>query len=368
MRGGENIQFIKLSPSRIMTSSEIKRTKSIAATRSLVIYHFFEADWMYVKNLAHFFLFGYSRDADFLIVIAGECSIDLPQQPNIQYLHTKNQNNDFGGYCEAIRHLGESVRDYDYVHFVNCSVRGPFLAQLCDKEWRSIFREKLTSGVGLVGTTINILSSDSDCIADYGGKYGHRERLSHVQTMAYAMPKATLDFLCDQHFYSNDVALSKGDVVRDYEIRLSQLVLENGWNIRCLLPEYENIDFRKPHRDINPRSAQGDPNLRHCYFGRTPHPYETLFIKTNRRLFSEPYLDRLAFSQLCRSDASAIWKDNRLICDYVAHLDASSRSTESVEFAEIMVPDLCQWLEEMMVQLPETRQQVKSLVARYPSG
>jgi hypothetical protein len=38
--------------------------------------------------------------------------------------------------------------------------------------------------------------------------------------------------------------------------------------------------------------------MQSCYFGRTLHPYEAVFIKTNRSLHPNPYLIRLAYSQL----------------------------------------------------------------------
>ena len=38
--------------------------------------------------------------------------------------------------------------------------------------------------------------------------------------------------------------------------------------------------------------------MQSCYFGRTLHPYEAVFIKTNRGLHPNAYLLRLAYSQL----------------------------------------------------------------------
>jgi hypothetical protein len=352
----------------IQSSDSIKRAKSAAAQRSLVIYHFFEHDAIYAKNLAHFLLFGYRRDVDFLIVIAGETSLSLPDQPNIFYLRTKNQNNDFGGYCEAIRHLGNRALQYDFIYFVNSSVRGPFLSAFASANWLEAFRGKLTPDVGLVGTTINILPHESPISQGYQRKYGGAGPFSHVQTMAYAMPGATLRFLLEQQFYSANTALEKLEVIRDYELRLSQLVLSQGLNISCFLPEYNGIDFRKLHKNINPIAASGDPSFSHTYFGRTAHPLETLFVKTNRGLFTEPYLDRLAFSQLCHADSSMLWQDSALVLDYVAQLGAASRSMDLVQIADFhpSIEHVMNWLEGMLVQYPAMRSQVAQLLERYP--
>jgi hypothetical protein len=350
------------------SSDSIRRAKSPAAQQSLVIYHFFEHDAIYAKNLAHFLLFGYRRDADFLIVIAGETSLSLPDRPNIEYLRTRNQNNDFGGYCEAMRHLGNRALQYDVIYFVNSSVRGPFLSAFASGNWLEAFRVKLTPDVGLVGTTINILPDESLVSQGYQRKYGGEAPFSHVQTMAYAMPGATLRFLLDQQFYSADIALEKFEVIENYELRLSQLILSNGMNIACFLPEYNGIDFREPHKNINPTAASGDPAFSYTYFGRTAHPLETLFVKTNRGLFTEPYLDRLAFSLLCHADSSMLWQDSTLVVDYVAQLEAASRSTNLVQIADVHlhVEEVLGWVEATFAQYPTVRSRVAQLLERYP--
>ena len=137
---------------------------------------------------------------------------------------------------------------------------------------------KLRDDVGLVGTSINILPEGSYHAENYKRKYGGTEPYSHVQSMAYAMPRRTLEFLVEQGFYADIEARSKPAIIEDYELRLSQLILANGWNIASLLPEYANIDFRKPHDNINPSATAGDLNVPMSYFGRTAHPFELMFL------------------------------------------------------------------------------------------
>ena len=71
----------------------------------LVLYHYYEKEQSYIDNFAHFLRFGYDSSLDYLIVIAGECSVDLPSLDNVQYLFTENKNFDYGGYCSAIQTL-----------------------------------------------------------------------------------------------------------------------------------------------------------------------------------------------------------------------------------------------------------------------
>jgi hypothetical protein len=338
-----------------------------APARSLVVYHFFEKDPIYIRNFAHFLLFGYTEQSDFLIVIAGDHTIDLPRRNNVRYLFTENKNNDYGGYCEAMQVFGDEILAYDYVYFVNSSVRGPFLPPICNQHWQDIFKSKLSEDVGLVGTTINILSSRSYHSERFKRKYGGTEPFSHVQTMAYAMTRRTLTFLCEQGFYTASDVLSKEEVIDEYELRLSQLILRNGWNITSLLPEYADLDYREPHRNINPSASSGDPNDPLCYFGRSPHPFEVMFAKANRNIFSEEYLIRLAYSGFCKNRPNLQWENDTIIRDYASTLESVGRSTDLVPFADsrsTTTDQILRWVEVMLRQEPGMRPKIEGVLKR----
>ena len=68
----------------------------------LVIYHYYEKDQSYIDNFLHFIQFAYRPELNYLIVIAGIASIELPQASNITYFYAKNQNFDYGGYARPI--------------------------------------------------------------------------------------------------------------------------------------------------------------------------------------------------------------------------------------------------------------------------
>jgi hypothetical protein len=112
------------------------------------------------------------------------------------------------------------------------------------------------------------------------------------------MRQSTLKMLINSGFYDENKVLSKSEVILKYEIQLSQLVKKNGLNISSFLPEYSQVNYLQAHDDINPASSDGDPSMQRCYFGRTLHPYEAIFIKTNRGLHPNAYLLRLAYSGL----------------------------------------------------------------------
>jgi hypothetical protein len=272
-------------------------------SKSLIIFHYFEKDASYRDNFLHFLAYGYSSDNDYIFIISGSHTLDLPIAENISYLFTENHNNDFGGYCHLINN-GVNISKYDFFFFVNSSVRGPFLLFREHKHWTEYFIEQLDPEVGIVGSTINIHSSSSPYSEAYFKKYGGIGLCSHVQTTSYLLPRKSLLFLIDQGFYALQGILNKDEIILEYELKLSQLLKERGWNLKSLLPEYNQIDFRKKHFDVNPTSFYGDLLFKSRYFGRTVHPYEVIFIKTNRDLYSSAYLDRLTYSISCSNQLS----------------------------------------------------------------
>ncbi|MEK0428395.1 MAG: hypothetical protein RL001_922 [Pseudomonadota bacterium] len=246
--------------------------------------------------------------------------MELPQAENIAYVFTENKNNDFGGYCAVINDAGWR-EDYDYYVFVNSSVRGPFLLSSDRHErWVDRFTAPLSEDVGLVGSTINILSPRSSISKLYSSLFGDAPSYSHVQTTVYGMTPAVLRHLVSIGFYAENECLPKDNVICRYELKLSQEILRAGRNLKCQLPEYNTVDYRAKHTDINPTSWYGDPALKNAYFGRTIHPYEAIFIKTNRGLFKETYLDRLAASMRIGPNLEGAALQSRELMRYRARL------------------------------------------------
>ncbi len=302
--------------------------------KTLVIYHYYEKDCTYIENFFHFLRFGYSSANHYIVVISGEYSIALPTLTNLTYLFAENKNNDYGGHSFAVKTVA-NLESYDFFIFINSSVRGPYLPSYVSENWTNCFTQFLKGDVGLVGSAINILPATTLLSNLYQEKYGGHCPFSHVQTMAYGMPKKTLRYLLENEFYDIDRRLAKDEVIRDYEIRLSQEVIAAGWNLKCLLPEYNSIDYRKLHADINRTSDKGDATCSFSYFGRTAHPYETMFVKTNRELFTEQYLNRLAYSLLSNIPPPDELNDN---FSYLRYLDKLNLATTATDRIRLVVP------------------------------
>lgn len=250
-----------------------------------VFFHYFEANEIYKENLIFFLSTAYRTDIDFFIIISGESTILFPTINNVKYIHTENKNNDFGGYAFALGKLKDTC-SYDYYIFINSSVRGPFLKPNYKGNWTDLFVTKFSDDVHLVGSSINVIPSKSTHFQNFGKIFNYDKPYSHIQTTAYALSRAAINHLLSIGFYSENDYLSKDDVICKYEIRLSQEIKRNGWNFKCFLSKYNSIDYRENHTDPNKSSVNGDPLYLGAYFGRTARPYELVFVKTNRNLFT----------------------------------------------------------------------------------
>jgi hypothetical protein len=100
----------------------------------------------------------------------------------------------------------------------------------------------------------------------------------------FAMTQECLKFLISSKLFENNDYKNYVEFIAIKEILMSQLVLKNNWNISCIIPEYQNIDYRTLKNDVNFTSINGDPNFTNACFGRTIHPYESIFIKINRNI------------------------------------------------------------------------------------
>lgn len=309
--------------------------------QALVLYHYYEKDQSYIDNFAHFLRFGYNSSLDYLIIIAGEFSVDLPSLDNVQYLLTENKNFDYGGYCEAIQTL-DLWKQYDFYLFINSSVRGPFLPACCNQNWTNLFLDQLSDEIGIIGSAISITPSSHSISKMYHEKYGKLERnnhlLGHVQTTCYALSREVLGQLIKLGFYGENKDLNKDEAVRDYEIRLSQSILDMGLNLRCMLPEYNQVDYRKALVDINPASREGDSGFEHSYFGRSAHPYESIFIKTSRATYSEESLMRFAYSMATQSKLCCGLEGREFMQSFIERMQ--SCATRPIEGSVIQRKDL----------------------------
>jgi len=192
-------------------------------TKTAVLYVFHELNER-VKHFVRSCTFE-SDDVDFYI-IANNLSTKFELPLHIKTMNRPNIGYDFGGWSECL--LKDNMyKNYDNFIFANSSIIGPFLSQ---GRWTDIYINGLKDNVKLFGSTINTI--------------GNPLEKSHVQSYIFSMDRETLEYLiaCDIFSITN-YAGSYADAITKKEILMSRKIIENGWNIGCLMRYYENVDF-----------------------------------------------------------------------------------------------------------------------------
>lgn len=277
-----------------------------------VFYHFFEKDKIYKQNLIFFLSTAYSKDIDFYILCSSAIDFEIPHLDNISVINTPNKNFDFGAFSNFINQY--LIREYNFYFFINSSVRGPFINQNNNSFWTDCFMRHIADDVHLVGSTIAIPEKNTPEVERFKGLFPNlNNRCSHVQSMAFCLSSTGYNHLMNLGFFDETEDKNKLDIICNYELRLSAEMIKNNWNIKCLLPEYNEIDYRK-YEDSNMASILGDhdgPIDKGTYFGRTVSPYETIFAKINRGALSEIDLASYTFTMLTSSSARELndWKE-----------------------------------------------------------
>ena len=268
----------------------------------LCLYHFFDGGIESRKNLAHFLAFGMHDDLDIHLLISGEASPELLEVENVTTHTFANFNLDFGAISSFLNSFNVNLDQYSAAIVVNSSARGPFCSAHQVRPWFTALTDKLSASVAIVGATISELPSGNIWEGGYEQRYGKKKHLAHAQTYCFAISIQYLTALVGHGFFNSGDQKTKLEVIRDYEIRLSGLALDAGLEIDCLLPGYGPISSDLSFSG-NLWAQNGDPIVPNGYFGRTLHPFEVLFVKTNRALYDSVLLDSLATSMVLEGRA-----------------------------------------------------------------
>lgn len=232
---------------------------------TLVLYVFHE----YNERVKHFIDHAIFLDenVDFMIICNNK-QLEFPCPYYVRVVKRENIGYDFGGWSEGLLKHNMHKR-YDYYIFVNSSVIGPFL-QNPQQRWTDVYIQGLSGEIKLFGSTINTCDDP--------------RTLSHVQSYIFCVEKATLKYLLECEIFSlNNVAKDMNDAIFGKEVRMSRKMIEHGWNIGSMLPQYRNVDFR--FKDTQP----SDYNIQ--FFGDIMYPYfykklwteyHLVFVKGNR--------------------------------------------------------------------------------------
>ena len=205
-------------------------------------------------------------DVDFVLVCNNK-SLNVEVPSYVKILYRDNIGFDFGGWSYALL-TKDLYKEYTHFVFANSSVIGPFLKK--KERWTDIFLARLTESVRLVGPTINTCSG-----------YKDPKQFAHVQSYFFVMALNTLEFLIQKEIFSlSNLALTFQDAIWEKEVRMSRVLVNNQWNIGCLLDWYHGLDFT--FQTSCDTRVLLDDIMYHEYRNVFWDEYNLVFIKGNR--------------------------------------------------------------------------------------
>jgi len=209
-------------------------------------------DYVFVINTPDFKVepFGFSPSEKFM---------NTCESISAKVLYRENKGTDFGGYsCVVDKYLKTGLLDsYDFFIFMNQTMIGPLLPHWSNNlfHWSSIFTNLINETDKLAGVTIN-------CVIDreIEGKRVDSMGLElplysltpegkiyapHVQTQLFVMDKVSLGLAVNAGIFDyENVVEDKGHIIVGKEVRLSEVMLQNNYNIASIQGYSQGIDFR----------------------------------------------------------------------------------------------------------------------------
>ena len=248
--------------------------------KTVVFFAYHEGSLLEASNLEYFAKAGVwdRTDIDFVLIVNGEkCTACLDKSsklylPNVRILLRENSGFDFAAYSFALESTKTS--DYRYFIFINGGVRGPIVPSYKlpgISSWHQIFIEMLQGNVKLAGPTISC------------------EEQIHVQTHMFALERSGLEVAIAANIFTTS-GKSILELVRHSELGLTEVIMNNGFDISCLLLQYKSYDWSEMfHRDAskgrNVCNSGRNPNIENSYGGlfrgerRNPSVLEIVFFK-----------------------------------------------------------------------------------------
>lgn len=175
-------------------------TLSKSHNSDLILYSYYETEEAQ-ENLQFFLSHALHAQADFIFLINGNYTVQMPARSNIRVIERENKCLDLGAYHEVLS-ANRTLTRYKRFIMLNASIRGPFFPSWADDMcWSDAFFDKLTPHIKAVGLTY-------DCARD------HSSFMSlHLQSTLLATDRqAMLDVLLPNlHCYGNEEAVLAGE-------------------------------------------------------------------------------------------------------------------------------------------------------------
>ncbi|KUJ18929.1 uncharacterized protein LY89DRAFT_582689, partial [Mollisia scopiformis] len=265
------------------------------AHQTLITYVYSES-YESMQNLMFFLEHGLHAKADFVFIFNGETNHTqlIPNKPNIKIVQRDNSCYDLGAHGEVLT-KDDLWLKYKKFIMMNASVRGPFIPHWAEACWSDRLLSKITTDVKLVGISINCWPTP------------------HVQSMVWATDRMGMSLLLQppkssprhdgwmEVLFAHPAQFPRPDDYKTADPSWVEVGLNKCFANRQQAVEAEvaatGIMFGAAKKvDVMLMKFQTDPDYNaHCsrmgawdpqgngaYDGINIHPFETMFIKTNR--------------------------------------------------------------------------------------
>lgn len=228
------------------------------------VFHFYPVSPSHTLSLLYFDQFCFQRKLPFTLFWPKGLVMSFRPVSDVEFFYFDNQAKDTGAFSDYMM-----SKDLHSGHFqiVNSSMVGPFFKESNKDVWPKTQLGLLEAGAGLAGDAINNLSRLRPHGIHYGLKYGFARNLRHVQTGAYSISETLLQHLQEIGFFNAQRASGKLARIRDYEIRMSVVAAELGFEIAGL--ELKSKNGKDPY-DIDSSKAFEGTNLEFIKPARLP--------------------------------------------------------------------------------------------------
>ncbi|KAH8900804.1 hypothetical protein GQ53DRAFT_130926 [Thozetella sp. PMI_491] len=252
-------------------------------------------------NLEFFLAKALHAKADFVFIFNGPTndSTLIPNLPNVEVIQRENTCYDLGSFGDVLRQ-GDRWKNYKHFVTMNASVRGPFFPNFMKPCWTDMLAGRINDGIKLVGTTINCWPRP------------------HLQSQMLATDDVGMSILLDPSLATSlqqeDKWGGKDDPVGltacfqnrnqavHSEIGITGLITSQGYGVDVTLSAFD-VGSENLTTYCTGEKSEADPLVQGSYFGGSIHPYEVVFMKTNRHI-TEATMDIMTKWHLERSWSS----------------------------------------------------------------
>ncbi|KAG9239364.1 hypothetical protein BJ875DRAFT_448537 [Amylocarpus encephaloides] len=275
------------------TTSPISDDVKDENDRPLVLYAYADGNDENARTNLEFFLkHGLHNRADFVFILNGETSAKdlIPQAKNIRYVQRSNDCYDMGAYSEVLQ-KDDLYKNYKRFIMLNASIRGPFMPYYAEGCWSDMYLGRVTDQVKLIGMTVNCsptLHVQSMILAT---------DITGLEVLLYPSDKTLAAYHADppKTYYQNGRSLpdqvpGMNGCFHDWlsavtaEISLTTLLHRAGYTVDVMMSGFHGVGDGSLEAYENICVDVGDILWQNKYYGINIHPFETIFIKSNRNI------------------------------------------------------------------------------------